>query len=811
MIIFRDVLGFSFGEPHNTDRMNAPVEDTRDEVPGFGAGDQPPAFGPLLRQFREGSRMTQGELAAAAHLSIPTISALERGIRGMPYMETARLLADALGLDAEDRARFEASFRQQRRPRRRPSPAGSPAAIPVPREPMLGRDLEVAAIEARLADASLTGVTLTGPGGVGKTRIAQAIASRRADRGGDVVWVSLASERDPGAVLTVIAGAAGIPSAGDGPLLDRLAARLSGKRSLLVLDNMERLIPAGPDLAELRVAVPDLSLLATSRVRLRMGGEAVVVVPPLPLPPKTAADAESTLTNPAVALFRRGLTDPGSAPIVDCVRVVRLLDGLPLAIELASAQCHTLPPATIADLLEQAGHGVLAPGPAAAPDRLRTMDAAIAWSADLLPDPARRLFPLLSCFRGGFTVEAVSALACGLRSPDLVNGVSLLAEAHLVQPAPEGSSGASRLMMLEPIRQFAQARLRESGEEPRAREAHARWFIARAARLGAATAGSNPIPALDALADDLANLQAALEYVAEAGVADLALLDAGTAAAAINWRFWEYRSALSNGRSLLERLLAVAADAGLAPSLAQADACFTAGYASVLMMDAGSTSRHWRRLRAMADALDSSEHRSLALQLEAGILMDQPGRAGDAIALLYEAREVGREQQGFALWAATLLLGVQVVQQGDPAGGIHLLEEAAAAARVEGRALDLPVVLAQSGLASIEAGDFDAARERLREAARLADRFDLPSIAVLSALGLARTATQSGHSAAFPDAARLLGVADAVIGRTGYGYGEWWERAVSECRGVLEADLGRRRVAALIAAGHRLELTAIVG
>jgi predicted ATPase/transcriptional regulator with XRE-family HTH domain len=800
------------------DQNGAPIHQRLSDAknPDPEAGEDALPFGALLRQLREAARLTQAELAAAANLSVPTISALERGIRATPHMETARLLVTALRLSPDDRDRFETAFRQQRRPRRRPPAAPAiaalPPSLPVPAAPVLGRAGEIAAVERLISGPGRPIVTITGPGGVGKTRLAQELALRRAFAGDPVCWVSLADELDPAGVLAAIARDAGVPSAGASPLLDRLVTAFGEKPGLLVLDNFERLLAAAPDVAALRAAAPHLAILVTSRVRLRLPDEAVVVAPPLPVPGEDLdADPASLLANAAVALFRRGLDAPAGVPLDACARVVRLVDGLPLAIELAAAQCQTLPPATVAELLEQAGHDLLVLGSPGAPERQQTMDAAIAWSADLLPDPARRLFPMLSCFRGGFTVEAVAAVAADLGEADLVRGIGLLADAHLVQPAAgDHARAASRLAMLEPIRQFARARLRDSGREWAARSTHARWFLGRAIMLGQEVTGSNPIPALNALADDLANLRAALEFAAETGASDPALLDAALAAAGLNWRFWEARASMPMARSLIERLFAAASAAGLPPTLAQADAAYVAGYFAVLMNDAAGADRHLRRLRALAAALDSSEHRSLALQVEAGILVDQPTMACESIDLYRRARAIAGDDRRFAWWAATLLLGIQLLQQGDPAGALRLLDEAAAAARVEGRALDLPVVLAQSGLAAIEAGDFDAARDRLREAARLATRFEVANVAVLAALGLARVASLSEDVPAYPDAARLLGSANAITARSGHGYGEWWDRAIAECRAVLEAELGARRTTALFTAGRRMTPAEII-
>jgi transcriptional regulator with XRE-family HTH domain len=303
-------------------------------------------FGALLQRYRVAAGLSQAALAERAQLSARAISALERGLRRHPYLGTVRLLAEALALDAEQRAAFLAASRPERGtdPERREAPA-----LPVSATPLLGREGSVDAVVALLTAGGARLVTLTGPGGVGKTRLALAVAERlQAQFADGVAFVDLASVRDPALVVAAIAHALGIGDAGDQPLPETLRQHLVPRRLLLLLDNFEQVLAAAAVLADLLAASPGLTLLVTSREPLHLQWEQEWTVPPLALPARESRAVGEIARSPAVALFverARAVVSSfqfGAANAAAIADVCAQLDGLPLAIELAAARSKLL-------------------------------------------------------------------------------------------------------------------------------------------------------------------------------------------------------------------------------------------------------------------------------------------------------------------------------------------------------------------------------------------------------------------------------------------------------------------------------------
>ena len=433
------------------------------------------------------------------------------------------------------------------------------------RLPLIGREAETARLLDLLGQPEVALVTLTGPGGVGKTRIALHAAALAAPAFPDgVVVADLAPVRDPALVLPTVARALGVRAAGEEPLVATLATALRGKRTLLVLDNMEQVAAAAPALASLLDAAPDVKALATSRILLRVYGERSVPVAPLPVPPEAADDpgGRAALAAPAVRLFlERALAvapalDRSPEGLAAVAAICRRLEGLPLAIELAAARANALPPRQMLARLERP-LPLLADGPNDRPERQRSMDGAVGWSYDLLGAPLRTLFRRLAVFEGGFTLDAAEAVVAGVgdEAGAVLGGVAGLVDASLLA-RDDQPDGTTRFTMLETIHAYALARLVADGEEAAVRAAHARAMLALARQALAHLPTPEQVAWLDRLEQDHLNLRAALAWSVEHDPV-VAVTLAGDL-----WRYWDVRGDPAEGRDWLGKVLALPVDDG---------------------------------------------------------------------------------------------------------------------------------------------------------------------------------------------------------------------------------------------------------
>ena len=420
-------------------------------------------------------------------------------------------------------------------------------------------------LERLLGSARL--VTLTGPGGTGKTRLAQEVARGNDQRFPDgVAFVELAPIRDQALVLLTIARALGVEETGDTPIVNLLAAAIGDKRLLLVLDNLEHVAAAAADLAALLASCPGLALLTTSRMRLRLRGEHEYPVAPLALPPVTTPGTSTMTTaieqTPAVALFlnRAREARPGFALTLDnleaVVAVCRRLDGLPLAIELAAARIRVLAPDQLRRRLE---HSLDVLGTTAhdVPDRQRTLRDTLAWSHELLTPGEQVLFRRLSVFVGGWTMEAAETVAstAGNESATLET-LARLIDQSLVTMRGEDDDAESRFTMLETIREFAAEQLAMSDEAELVERAFEEFLIARAEVAEEGLKGPDQRLWLDRLEAEHDNLRAALGRAVERKDGEVALR-----LALRLWQFWWTHGYWREGRDWLERTLAVAGSA----------------------------------------------------------------------------------------------------------------------------------------------------------------------------------------------------------------------------------------------------------
>ncbi len=749
-------------------------------------------LGEILRTFRFRAGLSQEALSEAAGVSVRTISDLERGQRASAHLETVRLLASALDLTSAERRQLLESARPDglatgtqvtATPHIAFGAVRWNASIPAPATSLVGRARELDALMTSIEARTGGLFTLTGPGGVGKTRLAIEIAHRLAPSFADgAAFVELATVTQAELVPDTIARMLGATS-GAISGAEQLTVLLTSRELLLVLDNLEQVVEAAPFIADLDAACPHLTVLVTSRVPLRVSSEREICVPPLSLAgPKASIDQFQA--SDAIQLFaeRARRVDPqfevSEQNVAMVSEICRRLDGLPLAIELAASRLRILPVPVLLERLDRR-LPLLTGGDRDLPARQQSMRDTIAWSYELLHPTVKQFLRWMSVFSGGLSLDSAEALGetLGLDQVGSLEAVTSLVESGLA--ARSGvADGRPRFLLFETIREFGQEQLVEAGELDAAQVFHAEHFLGLASMDAPRPDKSASLAWVDRLSREHPNLLTAFDYLCTPATAAQ-----GLQFAAALGPFWHARGPVSEGRQRLCRALDIASPA---PTLLKADVLY---WASIFL---GSSGDLPEALLAASRYIDTAN--------QVGTPVDQAA-AIEAMAWVQECHEqweTARElrEQAMAFWASVGNTDEYAICLALNAGASYALgdldraqreiEQAGAIFQTIGN-LDWRAASEwYQGIFAVANGRLDLGAEHYEQCLRTWLQSESSSRWYRPLVGLADVAAAIGL---FTTAARLLGAADdmLIVGgrelmpfdRPGYA------RAETRCRGAL--------------------------
>lgn len=768
----------------------------------------PASFGGQLKAFREAAGFTQEELATIAGLSVHAVSALERGQRRRPHVDTVRALSAALDLTGAIRDAFLLSARAA-------APAAAldqlrDASLPLAPTILLGRDADVQTLRLWLADPTARLITLTGPGGIGKTRLALEIARATAAEGTcRVLFIGLASIRNAAFVAPAIAEALGIVDATALELPKRARLACEGTSTLLVLDNFEQVLEAAPLVADLLTSVAALRVLVTSRAPLRVRGEREYAVGSL------ALDADVDLTSPAdlarvpaVRLFVERVRDvrpdfrltAANGPTVTAI--CRRLDALPLALELAAPWIKVL---TAEDLLRRLAHDVLLStgGRRDLPERQQTINATVAWSYQLLAPNEQRVFRRLGALPGRFPIEAAAAVVAGGESTsascdEALSAVAALIDKSLLLRAKTSVSARPLFQMLETVRAYAALELNAVGERDDALAGLARYCTAEASLAAKELFGPAQAEWLNRVRDDLESYRGALTWLIERRrPADAAYIAWGL------MYFWVIRGHAAEGLQWYEQVLSQPP----LPPVAESRALVGAAMMWYSLGELARTPAGLTRALALAHAAGDTEMVAQAEHLL--------GHVEHAVGNATAARDrFTRSVEGFRSLAIPWGVGNSLngmakvaLSSGDTAEAERLLDEATSVLR-HSSPWFLALVSFRRATLAVQRGNPDEAIAWVRDSLTLFGQLHDTFAIVYVLVPLAAAALLKGDDLW---AARILGARDAVTQRTGATVADKWVHTLGEqAERQVRARLGPDRWARAYAAGRSSSMDALL-